>query len=105
MGLVMKGSGPAPDLFLCTHNSARSQMAEGFLRSMAGDRFYIASAGTEATGVHPLAVKTMAQVGVDLHGHASKTVGQFLEEPASAAKSIPPVTSTRVTRPKTSPSP
>jgi len=77
----MKGSGPAPDLFLCTHNSARSQMAEGFLRSMAGDRFYIASAGTEATGVHPLAVKAMAQVGVDLHGHASKTVGQFLEEP------------------------
>ena len=46
----MKGSGPAPDLFLCTHNSARSQMAEGFLRSMAGDRFYIASAGTEARG-------------------------------------------------------
>ena len=56
-------------------------MAEGFLRSMAGDRFQIASAGTEATSVHPLAVKAMAQVGVDLHGHASKTVGQFLEEP------------------------
>jgi len=56
-------------------------MAEGFLRSMAGDRFQIASAGAEATGVHPLAVKAMAQVGVDLHGHASKTVGQFLEEP------------------------
>jgi arsenate reductase len=56
-------------------------MAEGFLRSMAGDRFQIASAGTEATGVHPLAVKAMAQVGVDLRGHASKTVGQFLEEP------------------------
>jgi arsenate reductase len=43
-------------LFLCTHNSARSQMAEGWLRALAGDRFEIASAGTEATRVHPLAV-------------------------------------------------
>jgi arsenate reductase len=42
-------------LFLCTHNSARSQMAEGFLRRLAGDRFEVASAGTEATRVHPLA--------------------------------------------------
>jgi arsenate reductase len=43
-------------LFLCTHNSARSQMAEGFLRALAGDRFEVASAGTEARGVNPLAV-------------------------------------------------
>jgi arsenate reductase len=61
-------------LFLCTHNSARSQMAEGFLRSMAGDRFEVASAGTEATRVHPLAIRAMAEVGVDLGGHTSKTV-------------------------------
>src|SRR5512145_3017552 len=52
-------------LFLCTHNSARSQMAEGFLRSRYGDRFEVASAGTEATGVHPLAMQAMAETGVD----------------------------------------
>lgn len=47
--------------FLCTHNSARSRTAEGFLRAMAGDRFEVASAGTEATQVHPLTVTAMAE--------------------------------------------
>jgi arsenate reductase (thioredoxin) len=61
-------------LFLCTHNSARSQMAEGLLRSRYGDRFEVASAGTEATRVHPLATRAMAEVGVDLGGHTSKTL-------------------------------
>ena len=61
-------------LFLCTHNSARSQMAEGFLRAKAGDRFEVASAGTEATRVHPLAVRAMDEVGVDLRAHTSKTL-------------------------------
>jgi arsenate reductase (thioredoxin) len=46
-------------LFLCTHNSARSQMAEGWLRRLAGDRYEVASAGTEATRVHPLAARAM----------------------------------------------
>ena len=59
-------------LFLCTHNSARSQMAEGFLRAMAGDRFEAGSAGTEKTSVNPLAVRVMAELGMDLGGHASK---------------------------------
>jgi arsenate reductase len=68
-------------LFLCTHNSARSQMAEGFLRAMAGDRFEVASAGTEATHVRPLAVKTMAEVGIDLRGQTSKTLDQFVRQP------------------------
>ena len=68
-------------LFLCTHNSARSQMAEGLLRSLAGDRFEVASAGTQATRVHPLAIQAMAEVGVDLRGHASKVVDQYLEQP------------------------
>jgi arsenate reductase len=68
-------------LFLCTHNSARSQMAEGFLRALAGDRFEVSSAGTEATGVHPLAVKAMAEVGVDLSRHTSKTFDQLLDQP------------------------
>ena len=61
-------------LFLCTHNSARSQMAEGFLRAKAGDRFEVASAGTEATRVHPLAVRAMDEVGLDLRAHTSKTL-------------------------------
>jgi arsenate reductase len=65
-------------LFLCTHNSARSQMAEGFLRTLAPERFDVASAGTEATRVHPLASRAMAEVGVDLSRHTSKTLEQFL---------------------------
>jgi arsenate reductase len=68
-------------LFLCTHNSARSQMAEGFLRALAGERFEVASAGTEATRVHPLAIRVMDETGVDLRGHASKTVDRFIGNP------------------------
>ena len=59
-------------LFLCTHNSARSQMAEGLLRSIAGDRFEPGSAGTEKTSVHPLAIRAMAELGIDLTAHTSK---------------------------------
>lgn len=68
-------------LFLCTHNSARSQMAEAFLRHLAGDRFDVASAGTEKTRVHPLAVRAMAEVGIDISRHTSKTLEMFLQEP------------------------
>ncbi len=68
-------------LFLCTHNSARSQMAEGLLRHLAGHRFEVASAGTEATGVHPLAIRAMAELGIDLRGHVSKTLDRFVAEP------------------------
>jgi arsenate reductase len=68
-------------LFLCTHNSARSQMAEGLLRALAGDRFEAASAGTEATRVHPLAIRVMDEIGIDLTGQASKTLDRFLDEP------------------------
>ena len=68
-------------LFLCTHNSARSQMAEAFLRSMAGDRFDVASAGTEATRVHPLAIRAMAELGTDISGHTSKVLDALVEEP------------------------
>ena len=64
-------------LFLCSHNSARSQMAQGFLRAIGGDRFVVESAGTTAAyGVHPLAVRTMAEVGIDLSSHRSKTVDE-----------------------------
>jgi arsenate reductase (thioredoxin) len=67
-------------LFVCTHNSARSQMAEGMLRHLSGDRVEVASAGTEARGVNPLAVRAMAEIGVDLRGHASKTLDRFVGE-------------------------
>jgi arsenate reductase len=56
-------------------------MAEGFLRAVAGDRFEIASAGTEATRVHPLAIRAMDEIGIDLSGHTSKTLDQFLGQP------------------------
>ena len=58
-------------LFLCTHNSARSQMAEGLLRHSAGDRFDAYSAGTEATHVRPLAIKAMSELGVDIASQES----------------------------------
>ena len=61
-------------LFLCAHNSARSQMAEGFLRSISGERLEIQSAGTRATRVHPLAVDVMREVGIDISHHESKSV-------------------------------
>ena len=68
-------------LFLCTHNSARSQMAEGLLRHLAGDRFEAFSAGTEATGVRPLAIRAAGEVGVDISGQESKTLERYLGEP------------------------
>jgi arsenate reductase (thioredoxin) len=68
-------------LFLCTHNSARSQMAEGLLRALAGDRFEAHSAGTEATHVKPLAVRAMGEVGVDITDQESKTLERYVEEP------------------------
>jgi arsenate reductase len=61
-------------LFLCSHNSARSQMAEAFLRSVAGERFEVQSAGTKATGVHPLAIAAMREIGIDISGQQSKSV-------------------------------
>jgi arsenate reductase len=56
-------------------------MAEGFLRALAGDRFEVASAGTEATHVHPLAVQAMLEVGIDVAGHTSKSLDALLDKP------------------------
>jgi arsenate reductase len=64
-------------LFLCTHNSARSQMAEGLLRAWAGDRFEALSAGVEATEVRPLAIRAMAELGIDISGQASKRLDVY----------------------------
>jgi arsenate reductase len=68
-------------LFLCTHNSARSQMAEGLLRHLAGNRFEVMSAGTEATHVRPLAIRAMDEIGVDISSQESKTLERYLREP------------------------
>jgi arsenate reductase (thioredoxin) len=68
-------------LFLCTHNSARSQMAEGLLRHLAGDRFEAHSAGTEATLVRPLAIQAMDEIGIDICGQEPTTLGRYLAEP------------------------
>lgn len=65
-------------LFLCTGNSCRSQMAEGFLRSLGSDRFDARSAGTHPTAVNPLAIAVMQEKGIDLSQHHSKDVSEFL---------------------------
>lgn len=68
-------------LFVCTHNSARSQMAEGLLRAAAGERYRVDSAGTEATAVRPEAIAAMRELGIDISAQRSKTLDQFLGEP------------------------
>lgn len=67
-------------LFLCTHNSSRSQMAEGLLRRLGGDRFEAHSAGTEATGVRPLAIQAMAELGIDISKQTSKTLDPYVDQ-------------------------
>jgi arsenate reductase (thioredoxin) len=68
-------------LILCTGNSCRSQMAEGLLRAAAGNILEVHSAGSEPAGyVHPLAIKSMAEIGIDISHHRSRSVNEFLEQ-------------------------
>ncbi len=67
-------------LILCTGNSARSQMAEGILRNDAGDRFEVFSAGTKPGSVRPEAVEAMREIGIDISGHRSKSLDEYLGE-------------------------
>lgn len=67
-------------LFLCTHNSCRSQMAEGLVNHFLGDRFQAFSAGTEATRVNPLAIRVLGELGIDISGNNSKTLDEFVGE-------------------------
>ena len=68
-------------LVLCTGNSARSQMAEGWLRTHVGKQFEIVSAGSHPAGhIHPFAVQVMAEIGIDISHHSSKSVSQFIGE-------------------------
>jgi arsenate reductase len=64
-------------LFVCTHNSARSHMAEAMLRAWGGDRFEAFSAGTQATGIKPETVQVMQEIGISLDGHRSKTIHEL----------------------------
>src|SRR3954469_5439937 len=66
-------------LILCTGNSCRSHLAEGVLRAAAGDIFEVASAGSKPAGyVHPLAIRAMAEIGIDISAHRSKHLNEFL---------------------------
>ncbi len=69
-------------LILCTGNSCRSHLAEGILREAAGDLVNVESAGSKPAGyVHPLAIKAMAEIGINLSGHRSKHLNEFLDQP------------------------
>lgn len=72
-------------LFLCTGNPARSQMAEGWLRHLAGDRFKVFSAGTHPVGLNPGSVEAMVEVGVDISHYWSKNASEFLAQPFATA--------------------
>ncbi|MDR3564150.1 MAG: arsenate reductase ArsC [Negativicutes bacterium] len=67
-------------LFLCTHNSAGSQMAEGLLRGLYGDRYEAFSAGTAVTRVNPYVARAMAEIGIDLSSHRSKHLNEFIND-------------------------
>jgi arsenate reductase len=75
--MAPENSGKRKILFLCTHNSARSQMAEGLLRSMSGDRYEAYSAGVEASSVDPRAIKVMSEIGIDISGQTSKGMDKY----------------------------
>ena len=85
-------------LFLCTGNAARSQMAEGLMRAYHGDEYDVVSAGSRPAGwVHPLAIRALAEIGIDISGATSKSAEQFVDQPFdivvtvcdSAAKDCP----------------
>ncbi len=75
-------------LFLCTHNSARSQMAEGLLRDLGSDRFAAYSAGTQATHIRPLAIRAMAELNIDISSQESKTLDRYITEPFDAVITV-----------------
>ena len=72
---------PIRVLFLCTHNSARSQMAEAFLNTLGEGRFKAFSAGTRARGLHPFSIQAMAEEGIDISLQRSKTLDEFVDQP------------------------
>lgn len=76
-------------LILCTGNSCRSHLAEGILRAAAGDFLEVASAGSKPAGyVHPLAIRAMAEIGIDIFGHRSKSWNEFMHAPVETAITV-----------------
>ena len=73
----IRAARPHHVLFLCVANSARSQMAEGIARSLAPHGMKVSSAGSEPSRLHPLAVRALAEIGVDISGHRSKSVDEI----------------------------
>ena len=97
-------------LFLCTHNSARSQMAEGLLRAMCGDRYEAYSAGVEASSVDPRAISAMLEIGIDISGQRSKSTEEFQDTifdlavtVCDRAKQVCPICSSQLELPTKSP--
>jgi arsenate reductase len=97
-------------LFLCTHNSARSQMAEGLLRAMHGDRYEAYSAGVVATSVDPRAVFVLKEIGIDITSQHSKSSQEFQDTifdlavtVCDRAKQACPICSTELNLPSQSP--
>ena len=87
----MTSSTPAKPtlLILCTGNSCRSHLADGLLRSVAGDLFDVQSAGSKPAGyVHPLAIRAMAEVGIDISAHRSKHMNDFLAQPVETVITV-----------------
>jgi arsenate reductase len=79
---------PPRVLFICTHNSARSQIAEGYLRARYSDLFESGSAGTEIREVHPLAVAVMDEIGIDISGQRSKLIDEFFDRGADIVVTV-----------------
>ena len=67
-------------IFICTANAFRSQIAEGIMRKLAGDKFDVFSAGSHPTLVHPVSIKVMKEVGIDITSHTSDPISNFLSE-------------------------
>ena len=76
-------------LILCTGNSCRSHLAEGILRATVGDALNVQSAGSKPSGyVHPLAIQVMKEIGIDISGHRSKHMDEFLEQPVETVITV-----------------
>lgn len=84
----MPNEGKIKVLFVCTHNSARSQMAEGILRDLYGDRFDVYSAGTEPSRVNPYAVRVMDEIGIDISHYTSKNLDIYAGMPFDAVVTV-----------------
>ncbi len=75
-------------LILCTANSARSQMAEGLLRLLAGEDFEIESAGSKPSTVNPMAIQVMQERGIDISHHRSKHLNEFISQPFDVVMTV-----------------